>query len=132
MSPKRLPTRIASKADGRERRRIAQKYLEVAAIAATEPGIAVNVAIGNAVLAGIAAGDAICIAATGERYAGADHAAAAELLRRVSKSLGDKLGVLVSMKTESHYGPAMLSTNELDRALRAARALVNEAVKRNP
>ena len=39
-----------------------------------------NVCVGLAVLAGIAAGDAICLSATGERYAGTDHPADADLV----------------------------------------------------
>ena len=65
MSPKRLSVRQAEKPEGISRRRIAEKYLEVAELAATEDGMASNVAVGLAVLAGIAASDAICIAALG-------------------------------------------------------------------
>lgn len=130
MSPKHLPTRQAEKSEGRNRRRIAAKYLEVAEIAATEDGTAVNVAVGVAVLSGIAAADAICIAATGERYSGQDHAAAADLLAGVDRELGKKLRVLVGMKPGSHYGDTLLTTDQRDRAIRAARDLVKAAEDR--
>lgn len=46
------------------------RYLEVAELAAAEEGAgANNVVVGIAVLAGIAASDAICLVATGSRYA---------------------------------------------------------------
>lgn len=127
MSPKKLPTRGAGRAEAAGRRRVAEKYLEVAEIAAQEDGAAINVTVGIAVLAGIAAGDAICIASTGERYSGPDHAAAAELLGRVDKVLGDQLRDLVGLKPGSHYGESLLSARSRTRALRAANALVAAA-----
>jgi hypothetical protein len=130
MSPKRLSTRAGTRADAVGRRRIAEKYLDVAELAATEDGTAINVAVGVAVLAGIAAGDAICIAAIGERYAGQEHAAAAELLGRVDKVLGGQLRDLVDLKPGSHYGSSLLSVRDRTRALRAARTLVEAARER--
>lgn len=130
MSPKHLPTRSAEQGEGRNRCRIAEKYLQVAEIAATEDGTAVNVAVGVAVLAGIAAGDSICIVATGERYAGPDHSAAADLLGRVDRELGKKLRVLVGMKPGSHYGDSLLNTVQRDRAIKAAQDLVQAARER--
>ena len=87
-------------------------------------------AVALAVLAGIAAGDAICIAATGERYSGPDHAAAADLLARVDTILGRKLRDLVDLKPGSHYGQTLLSVDSRTKALRAAKALVDAAVER--
>jgi hypothetical protein len=130
VSPKKLPTRAATRAEAHGRRRVAEKYLEVAGIVATEGGTAINVTVGIAVLAGIAAGDAICITATGERYSGQDHAAAAELLARVDKALGDELRDLVDLKPASHYGESLLSVRSRTRALRAADALVAAARER--
>lgn len=132
MSPKRLTTRPGEPGEARGRRKIAQKYLEVAELAGTEGGAAVNVCIGVAVLAGIAAGDAICIAAIGQRYSGADHAAAADLLTRVDPNLGRGLRELLDLKPASHYGNSLLSETNRRRALRAASALVDEAASRAP
>lgn len=101
MTPKKLTTRQEARSVAVGRRRIAQKYLEVAELIATEDGTAINVAVGLAVLAGIAAADSICIAATGERYSGQDHAAAAELLGRVDRNLGRRLRDLVDLKPAS-------------------------------
>lgn len=125
-----MPVRSATKAEGIARRRIAQKYLEVAEIASTEDGAAINVAVGVAVLAGIAASDAICSAALGERYAGQDHAAAVTVLKRVDHKLATRLKVLVDMKPGSHYGDSLLSTRDRERAIRAARDLVQAALER--
>lgn len=127
MSPRRLTTRPADREEGRARSRIAVKYLEVAELVDSEDGTAVNVCVGLAVLAGIAAGDAICIAATGERHAGADHAAAADLLGRVDRAAGRHLRRLIAYKPASHYGERLLSSADRLAALRAARALVAAA-----
>lgn len=130
MSPTQVPVRPVSKTEGASRRRIAAKYLEVAQIAATEDGAAINVAVGIAVLAGIAASDAICAAALGERYAGQDHAAAVHVLKRVDAMLARKLKTLVDMKPGSHYGDSLLTSDHRDRAIRAATDLVQAARER--
>lgn len=127
MSPKDLPTRPADRAHARSRLRISRKYLEVAEIAATEDGEAINVAVGLAVLAGIAASDAICIRGIGVRYSGSDHAAAADLLARIDAALGERLRVLVALKPSSHYGDDLLTTRDRVRALRAAHILIDAA-----
>jgi len=82
--------------------KVASKYLEVARLIEAEDGAAVNVCVGVAVLAGIAASDAICVAGLGERHAGADHHAAAALLSRVDRRLARQLTDLVDMKDRSH------------------------------
>jgi len=132
MSPKKLTTRRADPGQARSRRRIAQTYLDVADLVADEDGAAVNVCVGLAVLAGIAAGDAICIVATGERYSGQDHAAAAELLARVDSALGRRLQQLVALKPGSHYGEHLLGSDHRRAALRAAHILVQAATERTP
>lgn len=130
MSPKKLPVRAGDRGQARSRRRIAAKYLEVAELIVAEDGAAINVCVGISVLAGIAASDAVCLAVTGERYSGADHAAAAELLGRVDAKLGAQLGNLVTLKPGSHYGHALLDAKDRTAALRAARALVDAATER--
>jgi hypothetical protein len=132
LSPKKLPTRPGDRGQARARRRIAEKYLEVAQLVATEDGAAINVCVGLSVLAGVAAGDAISIAAIGERYSGHDHAAAAELLGRVDAALGRRLRQLVDLKAGSHYGDALLAAEDRKSALRAASLLVRAAGERAP
>lgn len=131
MSPRRLRTRTASRTEGVGRYRVAEKYLEIAELSASEDGAAINVTVGLAVLAGIAACDAICVSAHGERYAGADHAGAAELLARIDPLLGVELAHLIALKPGSHYGDSLLSPANRLRALRAARRLVNAARNRS-
>lgn len=130
MSPRKLVTRPADPGQAKTRRRIAQKYLEVAEIVADEDGTAIDVCVGLAVLAGIAAGDAICIIATGERYAGTDHAAAAALLRRVDAELGQQLRQLIDLKPSSHYGNRLLAAADRKSALHSAQMLVLAATGR--
>ena len=102
-------------------------YLEVADLVASEDGSAINVCVGNAILAGIAAGDAICLAAVGERYAGPNHAAAAVFLGEVDRDLGRQLHALVGLKPAAHYGDRLLRPTARDLALRRAKALVEAA-----
>lgn len=130
MSPKKLTTRAGDRGQARSRYRIADKYLEVAELVDAEDGAAVNVCVGLAVLAGIAAGDAICLAALGERYSGSDHQSAADLLSRVDVDLGKHLRKLAAVKPASHYGERLLSSDDRLAALRSAQALVAEAVRR--
>ncbi|MFZ2501737.1 MAG: hypothetical protein WAW88_03550 [Nocardioides sp.] len=124
-------SRRGSPTDARNRRIIAARYLEVAELAATEEGPgANNVVVGIAVLAGIAASDAVCLAATGSRYAGEDHAEAARVLGRASRELGKELAKLVRLKPGAHYGSAFISTEDRTRALRAVVKLVEAATAR--
>jgi hypothetical protein len=132
VSPKKLTTKKTQPGEGRGRRIVAEKYLELAELIDTEDGASINVCIGVAVLAGIAASDAICAAALGERYSGQDHETAADLLHRVDPALGKQLRDLVAMKSTSHYGHHVLTANNRKSALRCAKTLVNEARLRQP
>ena len=76
-----------SRSDARSRYRHAVKFLEVAEIAAGErddDDEYASVAVSLAVLAGIAAGDAACCGALGERSRSQDHHDAEKFLRRIS------------------------------------------------
>lgn len=115
--------------DARNRYRHAVKFLEVAEIAAGEheqdPEYA-TVAVSLAVLAGIAAADAACCKALGERSRSQDHHDAEVLLKRVSGG-GDaakQLHQLLSLKDEAHYGFFDVSAAELRKALRRSRAVL--------
>jgi hypothetical protein len=66
----------------------------------------------------------------GERYAGQDHNAAADLLGRVDAVLGGHLRDLVNFKPSSHYGDSLLNGRDRTRALRAASHLVDAARRR--
>ncbi|WP_109505343.1 hypothetical protein [Nocardioides speluncae] len=131
MTPTNQKTRPGGRGEARNRRDIAAKYLEAGELAATEEGPAANnVVVGICVLAGIAAGDALCLTSVGERYAGQDHAEAAAFLRRIDPARGRDLAALVRLKPIAHYGTGFVKDAERTRALRAARALVESATER--
>lgn len=130
MSPKRLPTKPADKAWAAGRRRVAETYADVARLLKDEDGLEINACIGIAVIAGIAAGDAISAAAIGERCSGQDHAAAAELLKRVDDECGKRLSNLVALKPQAHYGNKLLTARDRTGALRDMDYLVNQAHER--
>ncbi|MEV1128779.1 hypothetical protein [Agromyces sp. NPDC049794] len=80
-----------------------------------------------AVLAGIAAGDAICGAVLGERAAGQDHGNAVAMLRRTEpgKRLAQHLARLIDSKTETQHSPLLLTEARAADLLKAARRLVD-------
>lgn len=90
-----------------------------------------NVAAGNAVLAGIAASDAICCIRLGnDPVLGQAHHAAADLLRTVQpggRTLATALATVLAVKDPSHYGESFVSQNRLRTTLRAATRLVEAA-----
>jgi hypothetical protein len=114
--------------EGRRRREVAEKYLEAAELMAQEPEAAAgNVVVGVAVLAGIAAGDAICCVSLGERYRGTDHSEAVRLLARTDRDLSDELAKLIRLKPTSHYGCSFVTADSRRQAPRAATKLVQRA-----
>ena len=126
-----LRTTAGGRAEGRARRQVAAKYLEAAELAASERGGAVNnVVVGIAVLAGIAASDAVCLFALGVRYSGTDHAEAVTLLRQVDAELANELSKLIRLKPASHYGHSFISEADRTTSLRTARKLVSAAQTR--
>ena len=130
--PRVSRTRAATADDARARLRSALAYLEVAELALDErdrvemPGVAA----GLAVLAGIAASDAICAARLGQIHRGDDHRAAAELLRDATPD-GKKLAAtflrLIDVKDEAHYGISIVSTQRARSTTRWAAQLVARA-----
>lgn len=108
-------------------------YLTAAELIVDEAGEeAAAVATGNAVLAGIAAADAICGIVSGERYRGPDHRAAADHLERVTgdRTLARSLRELVDLKDAGHYGISNVTRANAKKALRRADRLVAEAGRR--
>ncbi|HVA59698.1 MAG TPA: hypothetical protein VNG13_04065 [Mycobacteriales bacterium] len=99
-----------------------------------------HVAAGNAVLAVIAAGNALCCRLLGERARGQDHREAVRLLEQVrfgpgaateqtrrSHALAAALATALDLKDDSHYGTLMVGAAELRRLIRAADKLVSAA-----
>jgi hypothetical protein len=113
----------------------AQLYLEVAKIAImNKQPDECTVATGNAVLAAIAASDAICCAGGKRRFRGENHRQAAELLEEVTgdRALGAALREAVDLKDEGHYGLGNVELNRAKKAIRRAERLVADAETRVP
>lgn len=74
--------------------------------------------------AGIAAADVICCAATGMHSQGDNHNEAVALLARVDPDLAKNLDVLLRVKTKAGYSYQPASADDMKRAERAARRLI--------
>jgi hypothetical protein len=116
------------------RLRSGQAYLEVAELVLSErsrvemPGVAA----GLAVLAGIAAADALCAARLGRIHRGEDHRAAADLLRGAvpdGRKLAATFARLIDIKDEAHYGITIVSAQRARSAVRWAALLVERAAE---
>jgi len=108
----------------------AQQYLDVAELVLSdETGSEATVATGNAVLAGIAAADAICCSSAGSRYRGSDHREAADYLERVTgdRTLAKALRDLADYKDQAHYGLTNVRISRAKAAIRRAHRLVDAA-----
>ncbi len=117
-------------ADARTRLAQAELYLEVAEVVlAEESGEHATVATGNAVLAAIAAADALCCASAGTRYRGADHRRAADHLEQVTgdRRLAALLREVVDLKDVGHYGLDNVAASRAKSAVRKAGKLVSVA-----
>ncbi len=77
--------------------------------------------------AGIAASDAICIANLGQYARGQDHNDAVALLTKVNNTAAKHLSALLGLKTRAGYGYSPVTSEQLQRAVRAMDALVAEA-----
>ena len=116
-----------SVADVRSRAESARRFLESARETQTLHADWTDVMASNAVLAGIAASDAICgrvlrVASTGE-----DHAQAVALLRTATTegpAYAKELRRLVEIKTAAQYSPAITSAEVATRSLAWAERLV--------
>ena len=125
---------MCSPQQARQRAAIARAYLESSELINAERAELKDeyrsVAAGLAVLAGIAASDAICGRRLGKIHRGEDHRGATDLLRAAvpdGKGLAMKLARLLDMKDEVHYGIYFVSGRKAADAIRAARVLVDRA-----
>lgn len=91
-----------------------------------------NVAVGLAILAGIAASDALCGLRLGYVHRGEDHRAAADLLQQATPD-GAKLAAdlrrLLSLKDAAHYGMLLVSARNASDAKKLAARLVERATE---
>lgn len=130
--PRRSRTAPCSSAEGRTRLRAAQAYLDVAnsVLDERDRDEYLNVSAGLAVLAGIAASDAICCIRLGRLHRGEDHRGAADLLRDAtvdSAELAKCLLRLLDLKDAAHYGVMVISPRKARDASRWAARLVDRA-----
>lgn len=116
-------------ADARGRRQQAREFLNVAEMVLTEraTGTEAHVAAALAVLAAIAAADAICGLRLGSWSRGQHHGEAAALLETVDlqdPTLPRKFRRVLSSKDAVHYSPRLVSTTDAKTLVRLARSLV--------
>jgi hypothetical protein len=139
MSPaRRVKTRTQPCTPEQAHKRLvdARTFLELAELAGEDADLtSFNVAAANAALAGIAAADAACCFALGERSRGDDHRDANELVAQVSpggREAANALRRLLALKNDAEYGLTGVSRAKRDTALRQAGRLVEfaEAVLR--
>ena len=109
----------------------AHSFLEAARLTvqfAAELGedAAANVAASNAVLAGIAAADAICGKALGVRSSSTNHSDAVALIRRAhgGEAAANHLKALVALKNNAAYEPRMVTSAKSAEAIQHAERLV--------
>jgi hypothetical protein len=118
-------------AEAARRARLARAYLVLAEQAATEEGDETRTAAaGNAVLAAIAASDALTCARLGRHSRRQDHKEATALLKTVrpdGASLARDLNTVLGAKDAAHYGSVFVSAATLKSTLRAAGRLVDAA-----
>lgn len=120
-------TAPCSHADARALAAYAAAFLKTAKEVTDGEG-ADHVSTANAVIAAVAAADAICGVHLGERSRGQDHRQAVRMLRSVNRDdagrLADALMHALDAKDASHYGIAAVQRDRQLRAIRAAEALV--------
>ncbi|HIZ36347.1 MAG TPA: hypothetical protein H9815_11260 [Candidatus Ruania gallistercoris] len=131
MSSRRSGRVIAcTTAECRSRRDQARAFLEVAELVLSEDRREAHVAAALAVLAGIAATDAICGFSLGKWSRGQDHNQAAHLLGEVAlrdTTLPAKLRRLLADKDAAHYSPNLITIDAAKAMVRQAAALLTEA-----
>ncbi|MGH7868625.1 MAG: hypothetical protein ACREP9_13605 [Candidatus Dormibacteraceae bacterium] len=118
--------------EARSRLRAARAYLEIAELVLEEPESEefLNVSAGLAVLAGIAASDAICCRRLKLRHRGDNHHGAAELLKEATpgqNQVANQLRQLLDLKDEAHYGVMLIAVGKARDALKWASRLVARA-----
>lgn len=118
-------------AEAARKARLARAYLDLAEMTAGQEGDENrNVAAGNAVLAAIAASDALTCLHLGRHSRGLGHQEATPLLRAIKPDgarLAKDLHTAIGVKDSAHYGSVFLSAAVLKTTLRAATRLVEGA-----
>ncbi len=132
MARKSGATKSCTAADSAVRLDVANKFLEIAELAAleTEVSASANVSASLAVLAGIAASDAACCTALGRRSRSQNHHDAERLIEQIDPGgpeAAKALRRLLSFKDTAHYGVKQIRGQELRALLRGAESVVEFA-----
>lgn len=118
-------------AEAARKARLARAYLDLAEQAAAQDSDeGRTVAAGNAVLAAIAAADALTCLRLGRHSRGQAHQEATTLLHTIRPNgarLAKDLATTVTVKDAAHYGSVFVSASTLKTTLRAAGRLVEAA-----
>lgn len=127
-------TQPCDRGDARTRLEHARSFLDVAELVGTDRDelATPSVSTALAVLAAIAASDAVCCAVLQRRPRGQDHLQAVALLRTVAPDGPDMardLERLLAIKDDAHYGLLDISSQRATSALRQARRLLAAAEK---
>ena len=125
------------------RHRQAVAYLETAGLISSDGSLPADydfnhVAAGVAVLAAVAASDALCCLLLGERARGQYHGEAVDLLATVrfgdstlamqakrARDLSIALATALDLKDQAHYGTSLLGVPQVRRIVKAATKLVD-------
>lgn len=135
MTSKRTRTQPCGESQARQRLARARSFLEVAELTADEndPSLEYGSAAASiAILAGIAAADAVCCQELKRRSRSDSHYDAEHLLVQVKpggKRAAAHLRRLIKLKDSAHYGYISVTAPELKRSLRQATDLVTFAEK---
>jgi hypothetical protein len=117
--------------DADRKARLARAYLDLAEeTARKDTDEACNVAAGNAVLAAIAASDALTCHHLGRHSRGQAHQEAIALLRTIrpnGPTLAKDLHTALGVKDAAHYGSVLIAASALKSVLRASGRLVEAA-----
>lgn len=124
-------TQAFTRVQSRQRLEYARRCHEAGELVGSDDSdsYAAKVAVSLYVLAGIAASDAICGAAIGERWRGDNHRGAVSLLREaiIDQAPGKSLDTLLDLKDAAHYSTAIIDVAAEKRAGRASALLVAKA-----
>lgn len=121
---------LCDRAEALRRAAVGTAYLRAALDHPIEQPEDRQVAAGNAVLAAIAAADAICCLRLGKRNSSDRHSDAVGLLAAVSpqgKALARHLQTVLGEKDAVHYGVSLVTESRTKRILRSAEHLVAAA-----
>lgn len=121
-------TRPCTRADAKRRAQEATEFLAaVDVLADGDRQFTGDVVVSNAVLAAIAAADALCGVHLGVMSASENHADASTLLGKHDRKLGIDLGRVLALKSGAQYGTKSATVEEVKMSRRVAARLVDLA-----